>query len=479
MPPAQQGDFMADLELCFTPATELAHRIRAKEVSPVEVVRNSLARIEEINPRLNCFCFVYPEEALALARAAEAAVMAGRPLGPLHGVPIAIKDLTPTKGKRTTLGSYTHERWVPAYDAAIVESLARAGAIMVGKTTTPEFAYSSFTESPLWGITRNPWNPERTPGGSSGGSGAAVAAGCVPLAEGTDMGGSVRIPAAWCGIVGLKPSLGRIPMDILPSVFDNISHFGPLARTIDDARLFLAAAQGPDDRDIQSNGTPLALDGPQPASIKGLRLALNIDLGCYGVDSEVEASVRAAAAALTEAGATVEEVEIPWTRRVADGWNETWQVFMAAYFGHLLDEYRDRMDPRVVALIEAGNRMSARDYKRLEIERTEQWRSFLSIIRKYDALLCPTMSVAAPPVGRDDATYNADRSGGLYHGLDMCGQFNNLAPCPALSVPAGFTRDKLPVGLQIVGRRWRDDTVLTIGKALEGVRPWAAQRPPI
>jgi Asp-tRNA(Asn)/Glu-tRNA(Gln) amidotransferase A subunit family amidase len=479
MPRAQQGEFMADLALCYTPATELTRRIRAKEISPVEVVRNSLARIEEVNPRLNCFCFVYPEEALALARAAEAAVVAGKPLGPLHGVPIAIKDLTPTKGKRTTLGSYTHEHWVPDHDAAIVESLARAGAIMVGKTTTPEFAYSSFTESPLWGITRNPWNAERTPGGSSGGSGAAVAAGCVPLAEGTDMGGSVRIPAAWCGIVGLKPSLGRIPMDILPSVFDNISHFGPLARTIDDARLFLQAAQGPDDRDIQSNGTPLALEGPQPGSIKGLKLALNIDLGCYGVDSEVEAAVRAAAAALTEAGATVEEVELPWTRRVADGWGETWQVFMAAYFGHLLEEYRDKMDPRVVALIEAGNRMSARDYKRLEIERTEQWRSFLPIIRKYDALLCPTMSVAAPPVGRDDAMYSADRGDGLYHGLDMCGQFNNLAPCPALSVPAGFTRDKLPVGLQIVGRRWRDDTVLTIGKALEGVRPWAARRPPI
>jgi Asp-tRNA(Asn)/Glu-tRNA(Gln) amidotransferase A subunit family amidase len=470
---------MTDLELCFTPATELARRVRSKEISPVEVISNSLARIEEINPRLNCFCFVYPEEALALARAAEAAVMAGKPLGPLHGVPIAIKDLTPTKGKRTTLGSYTYEHWVPDHDAAIVESVARAGAIMVGKTTTPEFAYSSFTESPLWGITRNPWNPERTPGGSSGGSGAAVATGCVPLAEGTDMGGPARIPAAWCGIVGLKPSLGRIPMDILPSVFDNISHFGPLARTIDDARLFLQAAQGPDDRDIQSNGTPLALEGPQPGSIKGMKLALNIDLGCYGVDREVEAAVRAAAAALTEASATVEEVEIPWTRRVGDGWNETWQVFMAAHFGHLLDEYRDRMDPHVVALIEAGNRMSARDYKRLEIERTDQWRSFLPILRKYDALLCPTTSVAAPPVGRDDAIYNADRSDGLYHALDMCMQFNNLAPCPALSVPAGFTRDNLPVGLQIVGRRWRDDTVLTIGKALEGVRPWAARRPPV
>ncbi|MGH6928505.1 MAG: amidase, partial [Dongiaceae bacterium] len=458
---------MTDLALCYAPATELARRMRAKEISPVEVVKNSLARIDEVNPKLNCFCFVYPEEALQKARAAEAAVAAGRPLGALHGVPIAIKDLTPTKGKRTTLGSYTHEHWVPDHDAAIVEKLTAAGAIMVGKTTTPEFAYSSFTESPLWGVTRNPWNSERTPGGSSGGSGAAVASGCVPLAEGTDMGGSVRIPAAWCGIVGLKPSLGRIPLDLLPSVFDNISHFGPLARTIDDARLFLAATQGPDERDIQSIGTPLALDGPQPGSVKGMRFALNIDLGCYVVDPEVEAAVREAARALADAGATVEEVAVPWTRRIADAWVEVWQVFMAAYFGHLLEQYRDKMDPHVVALIEAGNKMPAAHYKRLEIERTEQWRSFHPILQKYDAFLCPTMRVPAVRVGDRDERYYAMQEGGRYYGLDMTGQFNLLAPCPVLSVPAGWSKDGLPIGLQIVGRRWRDDTVLTIGKALE------------
>jgi len=470
---------MADLDLCYTPATELAARIRGRKLSPVELMKNALARIEEINPKLNCFCFVYPEEALAKARDAEKAVTDGRALGPLHGIPIAIKDLTPTKGKRTTLGSYSHEHWVPDRNAEIVNRLTAAGAILVGKTTTPEFAYSSFTESPLWGITRNPWDQTRTPGGSSGGSGAAVASGCVPIAEGTDMGGSVRIPAAWCGIVGLKPSLGRIPMDILPSVFDNISHFGPLARNIDDARLFLAAAQGPEDDDIQSNGTPLDLAGPQPASVKGLRLALNIDLGCYAVDPEVEAAVRAAADALKSQGAIVEEVALPWTRRIADAWVETWQVFMAAYFGHVLEEFRAKMDPRVVALIEAGNRMSARDYKRLEIERTEYWRQFHPILRKYDAFLCPTMRIPAPPAEEDDSIYYRDRGDGRYHGLDMTGQFNLIAPCPALSVPAGWSKGGLPMGLQIVGRRFRDDTVLTIGKALEHARPWADKRPPV
>jgi len=470
---------MVDLELCYTPTTELARRIRAKEISPVDVVKNSLARIEEVNPKLNCFCFVYPEEALAKAKEAEATVMAGKTLGPLHGIPVAIKDLTPTKGKRTTLGSYTHEHWVPDYDATVVDSLLGAGAIMVGKTTTPEFAYSSFTESPLWGITRNPWNAARTPGGSSGGSGAAVASGCVPLAEGTDMGGSVRIPASFCGIVGLKPSLGRIPLDLLPSVFDNISHFGPLARTIDDARLFLSVTQGPDDRDIQSIPGPLALDGPQPGSVKGMKLALNIDNGFFYVDPEVEAAVRAAARALADAGATVTEVKLPWTRRVVDLWNELWQVFMAAYFGHLLDQYRAKMDPCVVGLIEAGNKISARDYKRIEIERTQQWRQFYPILREHDAFLCPTMALPAPPVSSGDAIYHQELGDGLFHGLDMTAHFNNIAPCPALSVPAGWTRSGLPIGLQIVGRRWRDDTALTIGKALELARPWADKRPPL
>jgi Asp-tRNA(Asn)/Glu-tRNA(Gln) amidotransferase A subunit family amidase len=470
---------MADLDLCYTPATELAARIRDRKLSPVELVKNALARIETVNPKLNCFCFVYPEEALAKARAAEQAVQEGRALGPLHGVPIAIKDLTPTKGKRTTLGSYTHENWVPDRNAVIVDRLEAAGAIMVGKTTTPEFAYSSFTESPLWGVTRNPWDPGKTPGGSSGGSGAAVSSGCVPMAEGTDMGGSVRIPAAWCGIVGLKPSMGRIPMDLLPSVFDNISHFGPLARTIDDARLFLAAAQGPADDDIQSLGGKLDLSGPQPALAKGLRLALNMDLGCYDVDPEVAAAVRAAAEALKSQGAIVEEVALPWTRRISDAWVEYWQVFMAAYFGHTLEKYREKMDPHVVALIEAGNRISARDYKRLEIERTAWWRQLHPILARNDALLCPTMRVTARPVQEDDSIYYRDRGDGRYHGLDMTGQFNLFGICPVLSVPAGWSKSGLPIGLQIVGRRFRDDTVLGIGRALEQARPWADRRPPI
>jgi len=205
---------MVDLDLCYTSAVELARKYRRGEISPLEVVQNSLDRIEQVNQKLNCFCFTYPEQALQKAIAAGQA-FADDKARPLEGIPVAIKDFTPTKGKRTTRGSKLLEDWVPDWNPVLVERLEAAGAIMVGKTNTPEFATSGFTDSPLWGVTRNPWNTARTTGGSSGGSGAAVATGCVPFAEGTDMGGSVRIPAALCGIVGHKPSIGRIPMDII------------------------------------------------------------------------------------------------------------------------------------------------------------------------------------------------------------------------------------------------------------------------
>jgi Asp-tRNA(Asn)/Glu-tRNA(Gln) amidotransferase A subunit family amidase len=445
----------------------------------VEVAGASLARIEEVNPHLNCFCFVYPDEALAHARAAERAVARGDELGPLHGVPVAIKDLTPTKGKRTTMGSYAFEHFVPDRSALVVERLLEAGAIMVGKTTTPEFAYSSFTESPLWGVTRNPWDSERTPGGSSGGSGAAVASGCVPLAEGTDMGGSVRIPAAWCGLVGLKPSYGRIPLDFLPTQFDTIHHFGPLARTTEDARLFLSVAQGPDPRDIMSVVPPVDLSGRLDDSVDRMRLALDVDLGHYAVAPEVEAAVRDAAAALADAGAVVEEVDVGWTRELADAWVEHWGVYLAAIFGDKLVEFRERMDPRVVRLLDAGFALGAVDFKRIEFVRTRAWQRLAPILERFDALLCPTMSQVARPIDEDDFVWYKDRGDGLYHGLDMTCQFNFVSQCPALSVPAGWTETGLPIGLQVVAQRYRDDQALRIGAALERLRPWAHRRPPI
>lgn len=470
---------MVDLELAYAPAVELSRLIREKKVSPVAAVENSLARIAEVNPKLNCFCFVYPEEALAKARAAEAAVAAGHALGPLHGVPIAIKDVTPTKGKRTTMGSFVHEHWVPDRDAVMVERLLGAGAVMVGKTTTPEFAHSSFTKSRLWGVTRNPWNPERTPGGSSGGAAAAVASGCVPLAEGSDMGGSIRAPAAACGLVGLKPSFGRIPFEVYPSVFDQTCHFGPLARTIDDAALFLKVAQGPDDRDINSISPGLEVPVPTPADVRGLKLAYSRDLGFFDVTPEVEANARAAVEALRGAGATVAEVNPGLTPEDDAFGNRYWSVYHAAFHGEHLPKWRDKMTPWLVKRMESADRMGAVEFKRIEFQRTRLWEKLRPILAEHHALLCPTLTRTAPGAEQGDEDFAGNDARGRYLGFELTFPFNMVGQCPALSVPSGFAPDGLPTALQIVGRRFDDLTVLRIGAALERARPWAAMRPPI
>jgi Asp-tRNA(Asn)/Glu-tRNA(Gln) amidotransferase A subunit family amidase len=470
---------MVDLELSYTPAVVLARLIRERKVSPVTVVENSLARIAETNPTLNCFCFVYPEEALAKAHEAENAVMSGRALGPLHGVPIAIKDVTPTRGKRTTMGSYVHEHWVPTFDAIIVERLLGAGAIMVGKTTTPEFAHSSFTRSPLWGVTRNPWNRERSPGGSSGGAGAAVASGCVSVAEGSDMGGSVRVPAALCGLVGLKPSFGRIPFEVYPSVFDQTCHFGPLARTVDDAALFLKVAQGPDERDINSLSPGIDVPVPTPTDIRGLRLAYSRNLGCYNVTPEVEANTQAAVDALSGLGAHVEEVDPGFTPEDDALGNRYWSVYHAAFHGEHLPKWRGKMTPWLLRRIDGAFQMGAVEFKRIEFQRTNLWRKLQPILSEHHALLCPTTTRTAPGAEQSDEDFAGFDAQNRYRGFELTFPFNLVGQCPALTVPSGFARDGLPTGLQIVGRRFEDLTVLRIGAALAEVRPWAGRRPPI
>ncbi len=389
-------------ELTYLSALEMAALIREKSVSPVTLVENALTRIEEVNGKLNCFCFTYPDESLRKAKSAEQAIGSGRNLGPLHGVPIAIKDLTPTKGKTTTLGSLAYQHWVPDRDALVVQNLLGAGAIMVGKTTTPEFAYSSLTDSPLWGITRNPWDPTRTPGGSSGGSAAAVVSGCVALAEGSDAGGSVRIPAAHSGCVGLKPSSGRIPFEFLATQYDYMLCHGPLCRTVADAALFLKVCQGPDERDLNTLSPALAVPIPPPSDVAGMKLALSIDLGYYHVDPDVAANTRAAADALRQAGAHVEEVELGWTKSFNEAWWGYWGVFEATHFGQHLDRWRDQMHPTVVTAMEEGLGMNAVELMNTETVYTEAWEQLRPILERFDILLCPTESIPAPPVDYDE-----------------------------------------------------------------------------
>jgi Asp-tRNA(Asn)/Glu-tRNA(Gln) amidotransferase A subunit family amidase len=471
---------MVDLHLCYTSAVELARKYRSGEISPLEVVQNSLDRIEQVNQKLNCFCFTYPEQALQKAIAAGQA-FADAKARPLEGIPVAIKDFTPTKGKRTTRGSKLLEDWVPDWNPVLVERLEAAGAIMVGKTNTPEFATSGFTDSPLWGVTRNPWDTARTTGGSSGGSGAAVASGCVPFAEGTDMGGSVRIPAGLCGIVGHKPSIGRIPMDIIDTCYCNISHFGPLARTVSDAALFLDTVQGEHCADIQSLPR-CELSIPSPSDVQGMSFALDVTLGFCAVDPGVESNLRASAEALRQAGAKVQEVDLGWDAKIVDMWYGTWAIFMAAAYDNTtqvpLDENRDRMSQGLVDLIEMGRKIDAVTARKWEFERTRYWHKLGAILENHHALLCPTMAIIAPPVEMRDSDFEGFNQQGLLRCMDMTGAFNYMAQCPALSVPSGFS-DGLPTATQIVARRWDDALALRIGAAIEQAMPWAQNRPPI
>ncbi|GAA4492700.1 amidase [Gluconacetobacter tumulicola] len=325
-------------------AREIADGIRTARFSAQSVVAESIRRAEIAQARLNPFTLIRAGQAMEAARRADAAVAEGAFTGPLHGVPFVAKDLPPTEGDLTTLGSWMRPDWRPEEETALcIRRLQAAGAIPIGKTTTPEFAYSSFT---------------RSPGGSSGGSAVTVATGVVPFAEGTDMGGSVRIPAAFCGVVGFKPSLGRIPMTILPSQFDNISHFGPLARTVADAISFMEVTAGGSDEDIAS--LPIGFDcaAARTGSLRGRRFALSLDLGYYAVQPQVVSLVRQAAELLRRAGAIIDEVAMGWTRAVNDQWFDLWCVFMSAYFGDDVAACGARVDPAVVAMIARG-RMAA------------------------------------------------------------------------------------------------------------------------
>jgi Asp-tRNA(Asn)/Glu-tRNA(Gln) amidotransferase A subunit family amidase len=463
---------MVDLALCYKSAAEIAECIRAGKLSAAEAVQNTLARIEEVTTTLNCFTYVDREGAMRQAEVADAVVRTGGTLGPLHGLPIAIKDFTPTRGIPTTRGSAVFRNWVPDYDAVIVERLLNAGAILVGKTTTPEFASSSFTESPLSGVTRNPYDPSRTSGGSSGGSAVAVATGCVSLAEGSDAGGSIRIPAAWCGIVGFKPSFGRIPFDALPTQIFPIWHFGPLARTVNDVALFVNVTQGPDDRDLMSLPASPELALPISSEIKGLKIALTTDLGYYFIDADVSQNVKAAADALRDCGAVVDEVALQWDRRINDAFYQLFCLDLAVHFGTYVDAWRDKMDPLVVKMIESTNALDASWLKTIASVRAAQWKELRDVFSTYDALICPTASTVAPDVGRNEFEFSYDDAQGRYHALDLTLQFNFVPQCPVISVPSGFGRSGLPTAIQIVGRRYSDPVVLKIAAALEHRRPW-------
>ncbi len=484
-------------EVCFIPAAELARKIRGRELSPVEVVGAFLARIEERNPEINAYVTLLGDEACEAASAAERAVYLEGELGPLHGVPVAIKDLSDYKaGVRSTYGSKPLAAYVPDTSVPYAERLEAAGAIILGKTNTPEFGIKGATDNLLFGPTRNPFDPGKNAGGSSGGSAAAVADGLAAVAQGTDGGGSVRISASFCGVYGLKATFGRIPVATRPDAFGWHTPFidvGPLARTVEDAALMLGVMSGPHPRD------PHALPGGGPDylaalrhPIEGLRVAYSPDLGGFPVEEEVLSVVGEAAWAFKEAGAKVEEVVLDlghtqrelssvWVREIAVRCAASAANLKAAGVTDLAGAQREELTSEFADLLDLGSGMKAVDYKLDDVVRTGVLDAFEDLFERYDLLVSPTLAVPPFENAGDGNTTGPTRVNGEVVDplIGWCLTYPaNFTGYPAASVPAGFTRDGLPVGIQLVGRRFDEATVLAVSAAIERTRPWSGSYPP-
>ncbi len=460
----------APTQLTSCTASELLQLYRERKASPVEATRAVLARIDALNPRLNAFCLVAHEQALASAARSEARWAKGEPLGALDGVPVSIKDLILTQGWPTLRGSRTVDPTQPwDTDAPVTARLREAGAVLLGKTTTPEFGCKGETNSPLTGITRNPWNLDKTPGGSSGGTAAAVAAGLGPLSVGTDGAGSVRIPAAFCGNFGLKPSFGRVPAYPL-SPFGSVAHLGPHTMSVRDAALMLNVLKQPDARDwtsLEFDPSDM-LDGLEQG-IRGLRIAYSPELGyAQGVvDAEVASSVAAAVRELETLGAIVEQVD-PGIEDPLDICTGLWFVGAWTIWNTLDPRQQELTDPDFRAEAQLGASFSALDVQRLTLKRGALGTHMRQFMQRFDLLVTPAVAVPAFDA-RPPGQMRMDPKAML--GWTPFSYPFNLTQQPACSIPCGLTRGGLPIGLQFVGPMFGDATVLRAARAYERVRP--------
>ncbi|MSP28953.1 MAG: amidase [Acetobacteraceae bacterium] len=468
---------MDDDIIAFTPAIELASLMREKRISPVEVMRATLDRIERFNPRINAFAHLASEAAMVEARAAEAALIKGRPLGRLHGLPVTIKDLAITKDMPTQFGSNIFKGNQPAEDSVFVRRLRAAGAIVTGKTTTSEFGWTGVSHSPLTGITHNPWQHGMNAGASSAGAGAAAAAGFGALHQGSDGAGSVRMPSHFCGVFGLKPTYGRIPYYPVGGG-DNTSHIGPMTRSVADSALMMEVMVGPSALDystLESWGADYT--GRLMEGVKGKRIAFSPDLDLARVDPDVAELVKRAAHRFSELGAHVEQVATPWAKEGPELIRATWPAHLSRLIPRLA-EWESRMDPGLVACIRAGEGVTMTDYQLVRERKYAYCSRQLAWLEEYDFLLTPAASVAAFPAERLMPHHWPEHEWDWVSWAEFSYPFN-FSGAPAASVPCGFTPEGLPVGLQIVGKRFDDLGVLQAAAAYEAIAPWAAKRPPL
>ena len=477
-------------ELAYVSASELARRIRRRELSPVDLVDSTIARIKARNPSLNAFVYFGFDEAQAAARAAEGKLMSGDPLGPLHGVPVAIKDLTGSKpGWVSTFGGIRALKDNAVETAcAFTERVEAAGAIIVGKTNSPVMGFRGTCDNYLFGPSRNPFNTAKNSGGSSGGSAAAVADGMLPFAEGTDGGGSIRIPASWCGVYGYKPSFGRVPFPMRPNAFAADTPFlfdGPITRTVEDAALAMTVLAGYDSRDPYSFEDDSDFMAATQRSIRGWKIAYSPDFDVFPVDSRVADVVGKAVLVFEDAGAHVDVVKVGISRsqkELSDLWcrlimpiNVQILEGLKAVGIDLLNDHREDLPPQYVRWVETGYDLSVQQFYDDQAMRSEVYDSIQGVLNDYDLLITPTL--ACLPVDNDDDGNTVGPSEINDQEVDpligWCLTYPvNFSGHPAASIPAGLSDDNLPIGMQIIGRRYADTDVLAASAEFERCQPW-------
>jgi amidase len=462
-------------ELCFQSPRTLARLLRAKKISPSELMQAFIAQIERVNPKVNAIVTFLPEQALKAAKAFDSK----QPEGLLGGLPIAYKDLVPTKGIRTTFGSLVYQDHVPDEDHLVVQRLSAAGAITIGKTNTPEFGAGSQTFNKVFGATRNPYDPSKTCGGSSGGAAVAVACGMLPFADGGDLGGSLRNPGNFCNVVGFRPTPGRVPSWPAANAWDTLPVLGPIGRTVEDTAFLLSAMAGPDPR------APASIMEPGSVFLKSLkrsfkkvRVAWSRDLGGLPMDPRVTGALEKQRHTFSDLGCLVEEAEPDFS-----GATEAFEALRALGFFHkvgpLLEDHRDKLKDTVIWNIEQGMKLRAEEVAKAEALRTQLFHRMRSFLERYEFLLCPVNQVPPFPVDEPYPTEIAGTKMTNYIDWMKSCYWITVTSHPAISVPAGFTEEGLPVGIQIVGRYRDDFGVLQLAHAFEQATQVWKRRPPI
>jgi len=475
---------MDDRDLMYLPAHRQREMVVNREVSSVELTEAALRRVALLDPQLNAFVTVDEVGALAAAKAADEAVARGDDLGPLHGVPIAVKDLELTKGLRTTLGSVLWKDWVPDADSVVVERVRASGAVIVGKTNTPEFGNREETFAKVHPACNNPWDVARMPGGSSGGTGASVASGMCSIGTGTDGGGSVRIPAAMCGIFGHKPTQARVPRagGVARPAASQMATTGPMSWDVRDSAIMTGVMAGYDRRDPASLRTavPDYLTTLEDG-VEGLRIGITMDLGYGTVQPDIEYAITSAGKSFESLGAKVEEAPLKLDPPPREYWWALWTGNQVAMYGHLLDEHEDDLMPYTVEMIRHGLTLSAADYSKA-LRQAEMLRVELAeYFEEFDLLLLPTTAATAWPHLNPPKSIGGQGAEGAYGEIRYdtipFTMVFNISWNPAASVPCGFDADGMPIGLQVVGDIDDDATVFRASRAFERARPWTGVRP--